>query len=171
MSNSYPGQLQRLLGRGYEVRNFGVNGATLLANGDYPYIETPAFKEAVSFDPHIVLFMLGTNDTKKWNWKKNESFIDDGLALLNRHVSVLKCFVCLPTPAFPENFGIRDEMIVGEVIPQLREIAKLTGAEVLDLHTPFLEKAELFPDGVHPSAEACAEVARITAAAIGRAAG
>ena len=33
----YPVQLGQLLGDEFEVRNFGVNGATLLKQGDLPY--------------------------------------------------------------------------------------------------------------------------------------
>jgi len=34
---SYPAQLQALLGDGYKVGNFGVSGRTLLKKGDFPY--------------------------------------------------------------------------------------------------------------------------------------
>ena len=37
--NSYPAQLQAYLGDGYEVRNYGVSGRTLLTQGDYPYVK------------------------------------------------------------------------------------------------------------------------------------
>ena len=37
--NSYPAQLQRMLGNGYEVANFGKSGATLLRKGHRPYNE------------------------------------------------------------------------------------------------------------------------------------
>src|SRR5436309_1389605 len=33
--NAYPAQLQKLLGDGYLVKNFGVSGRTLLKHGDY----------------------------------------------------------------------------------------------------------------------------------------
>lgn len=164
--NCYPGQLQRLLGRRYAVRNFGVNGATVIAQGDYPYVTSNEFREAVGFDPHIVVLMLGTNDTKEWNWKKNGSFVMDGKALLDRHAPAAKCFLCLPPPAFPENYGIRGDRIQGEVVPRLREIAALAGADLIDLHTPFLGRAEWFPDKVHPTENACAEMAGIVASAI-----
>ena len=36
-ANSYPSQLQKMLGDGYKVNNFGVNGATLLKKSDKPY--------------------------------------------------------------------------------------------------------------------------------------
>src|SRR5579885_3646478 len=42
--NSYPAQLQKLLGDGYEVRNFGVNGRTLLSKGDLPYVKERTYQ-------------------------------------------------------------------------------------------------------------------------------
>ena len=53
-TNCYPMVLGRLLGDGYEVRNFGVNGATLLKKGDKPYWNLGAFKKATAFAPHFV---------------------------------------------------------------------------------------------------------------------
>lgn len=47
--NSYPVQLQYYLGDGYEVRNFGSNGATAQADGDYPYIRTAVYNESKAF--------------------------------------------------------------------------------------------------------------------------
>ena len=35
--DSYPGQLGKMLGSNYKVENFGVNGATVLFDGDLPY--------------------------------------------------------------------------------------------------------------------------------------
>ncbi len=41
--NSYPAQLGRLLGKNWEVKNFGVIGATLLKKGDMPYWKQKAW--------------------------------------------------------------------------------------------------------------------------------
>ena len=41
----YPAQLGRMLGDQWEVRNFGVSGATMLKQGDLPYWQQPAFKD------------------------------------------------------------------------------------------------------------------------------
>ena len=41
--DNYPTVLGRLLGKKFQVRNFGVNGATLLKNGDKPYWKQKAF--------------------------------------------------------------------------------------------------------------------------------
>lgn len=47
--NSYPAQLQYYLGEGYEVRNFGSNGATAQSDGDYPYVCTEVYSESKNF--------------------------------------------------------------------------------------------------------------------------
>src|SRR5690606_25963367 len=60
--NAYPAQLRAMLGEGYEVRNFGVGGATLLNKGDKPYRKTEAYADALRFKPDIVFIKLGTND-------------------------------------------------------------------------------------------------------------
>lgn len=39
--NCYPARLAQLLGEGYDVRNFGKSGATLLSRGHRPYVEQP----------------------------------------------------------------------------------------------------------------------------------
>ena len=74
---SYPSQLQLLLGPGYEVANFGVPRMTALFSGDYPYVNTDAYRESLEFNPDIVLLKLGTNDSKAVNWDKKENFVSD----------------------------------------------------------------------------------------------
>ena len=43
-TDSYPSQLQQLLGETYEVGNFGKSGATLLNKGHRPYMQQEEFK-------------------------------------------------------------------------------------------------------------------------------
>ncbi len=52
---SWPDQISKLLGGICEVRNFGVGGSYLLG-----YQSTDAFKNAKSFNPDVVVIMLGT---------------------------------------------------------------------------------------------------------------
>src|SRR6266478_2934092 len=61
-TQSYPAQLQTMLGEGYEVVNYGVSGCTMLRKGDKPYWNMPAYKEALAYKPNIVLIDLGGND-------------------------------------------------------------------------------------------------------------
>lgn len=162
----YPGRLQYLLGPEYHVKNYGINGATLITKGDYPYMYSTEFKEALAFEPEIVVLMLGTNDVKPWNWKKTDAFVEDGVALIERHTMAQRAFVCLPPPVFPEAFGVNGAAIESEIIPLLHEVAAETKSTVIDLHGPFVDKADWFPDKLHPSADACEEMAKIIANAI-----
>ncbi|MBQ5751856.1 MAG: hypothetical protein IIV89_03315 [Bacteroidaceae bacterium] len=67
-ATSYPTQLQGMLGSGYEVRNFGYSGATLLSKGHRPYINLAEYKAALDFAPDIAIIHLGLNDTDPRNW-------------------------------------------------------------------------------------------------------
>lgn len=164
--DSYPSVLGRLLGPSYEVRNFGVNATTLLKKGDRPYFKQKAHDDALAFAPDIVVIMLGTNDSKHRddgslesehavdNWQYKSDYVPDYEELIaefrkaNPHVKV---YVCLPTPCFPGRWGINNKTIHDEIIPLLREVAKDTGASIIDLNTPLAGKKDLFPDTVHPN--------------------
>lgn len=67
-TQSYPALLQRLLGEGYEVRNFGYNDASVRFDADMPYVCKGVYRKSLEWNPDIVLIMLGSNDTKKRNW-------------------------------------------------------------------------------------------------------
>ncbi|MEO7101377.1 MAG: GDSL-type esterase/lipase family protein, partial [Luteolibacter sp.] len=67
-TQSYPAQLQLLLGSGYTVGNFGLSGATLLKQSDFTYWNSSQYSASRTYNPNIVVIMLGTNDTKSWNW-------------------------------------------------------------------------------------------------------
>ena len=73
----YPAMLQKKLGDGYWVRNFGVSSRTMLNKGDWPYMNEPAWRDALNFKPEIVIIKLGTNDSKPENWQYNADFKQD----------------------------------------------------------------------------------------------
>lgn len=110
--NHYPAQLGWMLGDGYDVRNFGAGGATLLRAADRPYAKTPAFRKAVAFRPDVAVVILGTNDTcggKRGCWdheqhlERDARWMVDRLVEANRRVRVL---LCTPTPILAEAPGL-----------------------------------------------------------------
>ena len=109
---SYPSQLQALLGDGYQVGNFGVSGRTLLKKGDFPYWKEKKYQAALAMEPAIVIIMLGTNDTKPQNWKHEAEFDADYRELVKSFQSLKskpKVFVCRPVPVPGKgNFGINE---------------------------------------------------------------
>lgn len=159
----YPAVLGAFLGEGYEVRNFGVSGATLLSAGDLPYVEQDVFRQALDFSPHVVVICLGTNDTKPWNWEHRERFASDYRALIDSFAALPtapRIIACLPVPAFGEAYGITGERVEMEVLPLVRQVAYEAGVELVDLHTPLRRHPEHFPDGVHPNAFGAEAMAR-----------
>ena len=153
--NNYPRVLGRLLGAGYETRNFGVSGATLLKKGDRPYWKTGAFKAATEFKPDIVIIKLGTNDSKPQNWKLSKQFPADLEAMIAHFRSLQSTpivYLCKPVPVPKTAYGISEAIVGGEVIPHVEAVARKTKCRLIDLYTPLSKMPENIPDGVHPNA-------------------
>lgn len=158
--NSYPSVLQSKLGDNYAIHNFGVSGATLLRSGNKPYWKTKKYKKALSFNPDIVIIKLGTNDSKRKNWKRREDFLDNYTDLIDSFISVnssVKIYVCLPAPAFPGKSGIRNSVIKNEIIP----LIELLDIDKIDIFSNLEDKGWLFPDKVHPSKDGAYAIAEI----------
>jgi acyl-CoA thioesterase I len=167
--NCYPAQMQNLLGAGYDVRNYGVSGCTMLKKGDSPYWNQKAYKESLDFNPNVLVIDLGGNDSKPQNWKFKAEFAADTRAMIDSFRALPakpRVLVCLPMPAFKVMWGINDEVITKELTPILRQVAGEAGVEVVDLHTPFLDKQAWFADNVHPNAQGAALMAKIIGDAI-----
>lgn len=169
---SYPGQLQTLLGKGFEVGNFGHNGATLLKKGHNPYHLTAAFKEALAFRPDIALIHLGLNDTDPRNWPQHQvdfepdyAWLIDTLRAVNPDI---KIHLALLTPIFSGHprfkSGTRDWH--KEIRERMVRIAKANQVGLIDFHTPLHSRTDLFPDNLHPNAEGARILAEIVSEAI-----
>ncbi len=169
VKNCYPAQLGRMLGEKFEVRNFGVNGATLLKKGDKPYWKLKAYANARDFQPEIVVIKLGTNDSKPRNWKHKEEYFADYMELIEsfrKLGSKPVVWLCYPVPAYPGRWGITDKVMKEEVMPRLDEVAKKSGCKVIDLYSALSDKKEMFPDLVHPNAKGATLIAEAVSSAI-----
>jgi len=169
--NCYPVVMNKLLGDKYEVKNFGVNAATLLNKGDKPYTKLKAYKDALALNPNIVIIKLGTNDSKPHNWTQHSGeFEKDYIALIDSFKALKtkpRIIICIAAPVVGKgNWGINEPVMRKEILPMLQNIAKKTGAELVDLHTPLADKPKLIPDRVHPNVEGAKIIAETLAAAI-----
>ncbi len=163
-NDSYPAQLQKLLGNDYHVENFGNSGRTMLKNGDHPLWIEQEFKSAIEMVPDIVIILLGTNDSKPQNWKFKEEFVPDYIAMIDTFRAInpdAQIYACLPPPAFSVQWGIRDSVITTDIIPMIRQIVDSTNVDAIDFYTPFVDKNHLFPDDIHPNAEGAWEMAKV----------
>lgn len=159
--NSYPAVLGRLLGPGYCVNNYGYSGRTAGKTGDYPYTQERLYRKSLAFQPDIVILMLGTNDSKPTNWRGREAFREDLREIIRAYRQLSSSptvFLMLPPPAWPLDgkpvqYDIRADVIADEIRPAVRAIADEEGLPLIDLYEVFANKAQMFPDGVHPNAE------------------
>lgn len=152
--DSYPSVLARMLGDNYWMKNFGVSARTMLNKGDHPYMNEPAYKNALAFNPNIVVIKLGTNDSKSFNWKYKADFMKDAQTMIDAFKvlpSQPKIYLCYPSKAYLTGDGINDDIISKEIIPMIKKLAKKNNLSVIDLHTAMDGMPELFPDRIHPN--------------------
>ena len=139
--NCYPAQLQAYLGDGYEVKNFGASGRTILSKGDYPYSATATYKASLEYQPDIVLIKLGTNDTKPQNWKYKNEFKDNYQTLIDTYRNLKshpRIILLTPIRCFlPEGSEINAQLIENEVRPTVEELAWKNQLEIINLFNLF----------------------------------
>ena len=150
---SYPAVLQQLLGEGFEVRNFGHNDAAARFDADTPYVSKKAYRDSLAWEPDIVLLMLGTNDTKPWNWNPG-IFREDYLRLVESYLALpshprvvlvapIRIFKLIPVTI------LNPDVLEEGVRPAIRDIAAQLHLQFIDLYDLF-DSARLCRDGVHP---------------------
>lgn len=163
-TQSYPAQLQRLLGAKYQVANFGHNGATASSETDKPYMSLPEFQDALHFQPNIVVILLGTNDAAPKNWPKiKDRFEADYVKLIQQFESLPtnpRIIVCLPPPALGNE---REPTLGEEVTPLIQRISKANDVKSIDLRLGFMHEDGLFLDGLHLGAKGTSKVAEALA--------
>ncbi len=163
-STTYPAQLQEKLGAGWKVLNFGRNASTALDDGKEwngpgckGYRSAPEFQKALECGPDVVLFMLGSNDSKPVNWdgkaddvkRDYAKLVDDFLALDPPPVVVIGVSPFVKKDAFT----IRGKVVGDELAPWQRSFAAKRGLPCVDIHEATKAAAEtcFIDDGVHPN--------------------
>jgi lysophospholipase L1-like esterase len=170
-TESYPAKLQQLLGTNYVVLNYGVSGATLLLQGDMPYLNTSAYTASHKAPlPDIVIIMLGTNDSKPQNWRYGSNFYTNYRALIATYTnltSLPRVVICTPPPCFGSNTPLIDPGIVAtNISPLIRELGTNLNHQVIDMQLLFAGHGEWFPDNVHPNSPGTSVMAAIVYTAI-----
>ena len=168
---SYPAQLQKLLGDNFEVKNFGLSGRTMISKSPSAWTKTQQYKDALAYQPDVVLIKLGTNDSKRSEYKQRQNFDHDysgSARLLIRKFRNLPSkptvWLMNPVPSFIRHgHSINGAFIEDEILPQIKKVARLTRTPIIDLHSPFLNSPNLFPDKIHPNAAGALEMAKIIA--------
>ena len=172
--NSYPAQLQKLLGEGYEVRNFGNSGRGVYLHSwrgkerrGYRYM--PEHRAALAWQPDIVICNLGINDNGEFINKERTApgtFRDDYLKLLADYQALpskpkLYIWGKLAPLGPKQRFYRSPEPFLAQA--QLEAVAAQSGATLIDMQTPLLPLLLTdFPDAIHPTAKGARVIAEAT---------
>ncbi|AWW29503.1 lysophospholipase [Echinicola strongylocentroti] len=163
---SYPAKLQALLGEGYEVKNYGHSGATLLRKGHRPYYLTEEFDSALKYKPDIAVINLGLNDTDPRNWPDyGLAFEADYAWLIAQFRKInpnIEIYVALLSPIFSGHPRFKSgthrwhQVINNKMV----KVARANEVQLIDLFAPLVKRPDLFPDNIHPVKEGAALMAK-----------
>jgi lysophospholipase L1-like esterase len=162
----FPDELGIALGGGYQVKNFGVSGTTMLKTGDNPYWNHAELRQAIAYQPDIAIFWFGGNDAKPQNWTGHMA------AFITDYEEMLRMFQALPS--HPKTYlflsmvihdveGIPKTVLEQQVLPEVKQIAADKGSFLINYHDAFITHPEYFPDGVHPNDAGTAAIGKFVA--------
>jgi len=166
--NNYPAVLQKELKDEYHVNNFGVSGFCVQDDADKPYTSLDQYQASLDYDPDIVVFMMGSNDAKPYNWKSPGAFRSELEEILQTYEDAgAKIYLCTPATAFfideesitETSFHIQPSVV--EIIAALvRGVATEHEYELIDINNFTENHPEWFDDGIHPNNEGAKEIAK-----------
>lgn len=165
-NDSYPSQLQRLLGSNYQVGNFGKPGATLLYHGHRPYVKQEEFKGAIAFKGDIAVMHLGINDTDPRNWPNyRDEFVKDYLSIMDSLRAAnpkVRIILARMTPIADRHprFVSGTKQWHGEIQTAIETVARVSRAELIDFYEPLYPYPYLLPDAIHPNPEGAGILAK-----------
>ena len=159
VTQSYPVQLQKMLGESYQVENFGKSGATLLNKGHRPYMQQDEYHRAIDFAGDIVVIHLGINDTDPRDWPDyRDFFVKDYIALIDSFRVAnpeARIMIARLTPIADRHprflSGTRDWH--GEIQLAIENVARYAGVQLIDFHKPLYPYPFMLTDAVHPDPE------------------
>lgn len=150
---------QRSLGDSFQVLNYGVSGATLQREGDFPYDKVGFLRKLEKAEPELIVLMLGTNDSKPYNWEEAR-FAREYEELVKKLADKPwphRVALMTPPKAFPEEktgviaFDVDNAPIRDSIRPLVFSLGDKYALPVVDLYGLTEEHPEYFCDGVHPN--------------------
>jgi acyl-CoA thioesterase I len=177
---SYPAVLSAMLKgggyTGYEVKNFGIGGATVIRFGT-PNI-WKVLDSLILARPDVVVIEVGTNETvgaPRYNWEHIADFEKDYFDYIDTIRKInpnCRFVICSPLDMVIQTEGLSPERVkdlslrrprIWELRKRARKIANKEHVYFLDLTKPFRGKVDLMTisDGVHPNKDGYAYLATL----------
>ena len=175
LTESYPAQLQELMGEKYVIGNFGKSGAYVLdadseynvkTNKDLSYRRTQQYKDSLDFNADVVVIILGINDIRSMSCDEAIAELKAGLISLVEEYKALdgvqKVYVGLSVKI--ANTNIIDSFCDGPLQAIQKEVAVECDVDTLDLWSltrKYLDvNLHYTADKTHPNQHHYAELAK-----------
>jgi acyl-CoA thioesterase-1 len=170
-SSEYPYDLWNLIGnQSYMLRNYGAGATTVSLQSETPYTNTTTFQEALAFQPHIVIIMLGTNDAQPSLRQFNATFVSDYVQIVNAFQALPsdpEIWVVLPPPIVSNQSGAMDSAYFENmIIPGIEAAANEAGVSMIDVFSAFDYDQAYYRDGVHINSAGAKLVADVVYAVV-----
>lgn len=159
--NAYPVVLGKLLGDKYCVNNFGYIGRTVQTDADKPFTKEKLYQKSLDYKPDIVILMLGSNDSKPYNWHGLDAFKAAYGEIIDSYVDLESkpiVYIVTPPPAFPYKgdkvwYDLDAGLISGDIVLAAKQLAEEKGLTLIDMNAVFDGRDDLLSDGAHPTAQ------------------
>lgn len=163
--NSYPAQLQTLLGNQYQVINYGLRARSLQKDATMSYTKEQFYVISQESRPDVVLIMLGTNDTVPINWNaaSYEKELEEFVVLYQELDSSPTVYLLRCPPIYVTKISDtshRNDVLTDEVLPIIDRVAEKTGVQTIDIYSALIGHEDLFPDDLHPNKEGAGIIAK-----------
>ena len=158
-TKSWPARLMSMLHdtNKYEVVNLGLSGRTMMKDGDMPYWNEKEYQTALNSNADVVILMLGTNDSKNFQWNQTKyysDYLEMGRSFLNM-TSKPDLYIMVPPPLYLDNSYSMNQTTINErfpdLIPQIGKDLGLPDDHVIDIFNPLggkeLSEWQFFCDG------------------------
>jgi lysophospholipase L1-like esterase len=169
-SSRYPTWLGQLLGSAWQVKNFGVSGTTMMKRSSTPYWNTTKFTDSSNYLPNVVIIMLGTNDSKTFNWSAHGAEYKPNYLDMVHHYQSLSSHPTVYVMTSPPNFNFSGSyqplVIRDQIVPIVHQVSAETGAPLIDIFGPLTGHSELFSDGTHPTTAGSQKIAALVETAL-----
>ena len=86
-------------------------------NRDFPYWRQAQFEQSLEWNPDIVVIMLGTNDSKTFNWVHADAFVPDFTEFVRSYQEIdsqPRVLLATPTPLFGDDLAPFDSKVMSQ---------------------------------------------------------
>lgn len=168
---NWPDNLQKMLGDGYEVKNFGLGGCRVREYwphddnkyNDYWY-ESEQYLGSKEYDADIVIVMMGTNDGYfNEAGEAKDYFAKDYTKMIQPYLdNGSKIYITTPTHAYAGTHTRVNEEIYNEVVALQKSLQAQYPEQIMglvDMNRLTDGMPECFPDGLHGNTGGYAAIA------------